>query len=188
MRVIGIVLMGLLVLACGSEPETPAVANETASTSKPAANQAPVVRDVHLQPEAPTVGDKTRRQVVEEVAARSVAAAEQREIKIECTGTHPGPIFVEGDPGQLASAVANQAPVVRDVHLQPEAPTVGDTVTLSIKTMDPDNDRLDLRVEWFRNGHLVQNGPRATLATAGFRRGDQAGPDPQSEISADEVA
>ena len=47
------------------------------------------------------------RQVVEEAASRAAAAAEQREIEIECAGTDAGPIFVEGDQGQMVSAVAN---------------------------------------------------------------------------------
>ncbi|MEL7156619.1 MAG: ATP-binding protein, partial [Actinomycetota bacterium] len=46
-------------------------------------------------------------QVVQLAVERSAGAAEQRQITIRRTGSCEGPVFVDGDQGQMISAVAN---------------------------------------------------------------------------------
>ena len=72
-----------------------------------------------------------------------------------------------------ASASANRPPVIRSASLLPQRPTSGDTLILDVKTIDPDNDAIQLQVKFFRNGNLIQSSDRASLSTSGFPRGDR---------------
>ena len=72
----------------------------------------------------------------------------------------------------VAKEVTNEPPVVREVQLLPSRPTAGDTITLSIRAVDPDADSLTNSIQWFQNGRLLSEGQRTTLRTDGFQRGD----------------
>jgi hypothetical protein len=62
---------------------------------------------------------------------------------------------------------------VREARILPDAPATGDTLSIGVKSIDPDGDPLELRVEWFHNGQPVQDGAQTTLTTTGYARGDQ---------------
>ena len=86
-----------------------------------------------------------------------------------------------GEPEAPARAVSdrrvvpgtNSAPVIRSIQIVPAQPTVGDQLSLNLQVSDPDGDRLETTIEWFRNGRTFQAGDSAIVSTVGFTRGDQ---------------
>jgi len=93
-------------------------------------------------------------------------------LALGCGGEPEAPAAATEPTTTTSDQSANQAPVIRSAGLMPSSPYAGDTLTLGIKAIDPDGDRIDLTVEWFRNGQPVQKSSRATLETRGFVRGD----------------
>ena len=84
----------------------------------------------------------------------------------------------ETSPGdsQARTSVApenNRPPVIRSLQLVPDKPTAGASISVNLKAIDPDGDRLETHVEWFRNGQSHQSGSAVSMQTTGFSRGDQ---------------
>ncbi|MBW2416221.1 MAG: hypothetical protein JRG76_17110 [Deltaproteobacteria bacterium] len=99
-------------------------------------------------------------------------------VALACGGSDAVPEDSAGSSRANRSAQAppshdNAPPVVDSVELAPETPGVGDTMSVAIRALDPDGDRIDIEVEWYRNGALEQSGPQTRLATNAFRRGDR---------------
>ena len=99
-------------------------------------------------------------------------------VALACGGGEPAPD--ESAESSRANRTAqappsheNEAPVFDSVALAPEAPGVGDTMSVSVRALDPDGDRIQIEVEWYRNGSLEQSGPQTRLATRDFQRGDR---------------
>ena len=102
---------------------------------------------------------------------RVLALAAMAALTLSC-GADPEP--GEGAPAQPGTTrPGNRPPVIGSVKLVPPQPTSGDTITLDIKTMDPDNDAITLHVEFFRNGNRVQSSDQVSLSTFGFPLGDR---------------
>ena len=102
---------------------------------------------------------------------RVLALAAMAALTLSCGGD-PEPQAARPARPQ-ASGSANRAPVIRSANLMPQQPTSGDTLTLDIKTMDPDHDAIQLQVTFFRNGNPIQSSDRVSLSTSGFPRGDR---------------
>ncbi len=88
-------------------------------------------------------------------------------------GSDPEPNSGAAAPQARVAPEGNREPVIRSMRIVPAAPTVGDPLALNLKAIDPDGDKLDTQIEWFRNGRSFQSGDAATLDTRGFVRGDQ---------------
>ncbi len=67
----------------------------------------------------------------------------------------------------------NKAPVISSVELVPDSPGVGDVLSVAVRAMDPDGDRVEIEVDWYRNGELEQSGTQKRLVTQDFRSGDR---------------
>ena len=103
---------------------------------------------------------------------RAIVVALLAGLVISCGGD-PEPQGAGPSASREVRAPANQPPIIRSVQILPLEPSVGDTLTLVIKSMDPDGDRLDIGVDWLRNGQPVEPGAHTTLQTQGFARGDR---------------
>lgn len=88
-----------------------------------------------------------------------------------CGGEEPAPSKpAKSKPAQTSG---NGAPVISSVRFVPDSPGVGDVLSLAIRTIDPDGDRLEIEVDWYRNGSVEQSGRQTRLDTAGFKPGDR---------------
>ena len=67
----------------------------------------------------------------------------------------------------------NKAPVISSIELVPDSPGVGDVLSVEVRAMDPDGDRVEIEVDWYRNGELEQSGTQTGLVTQDFRSGDR---------------
>ncbi len=99
-------------------------------------------------------------------------------VLLACGGGDPVPDARARDSGAKRAAKAppsheNKAPIFSSVGLAPDSAGVGDTMSVSVRAMDPDGDRINIEVEWYRNGALEQSGPQTRLATSAFQRGDR---------------
>ncbi len=88
-----------------------------------------------------------------------------------CGGEAPAPS--KPAKSQPARTSENGAPVISSVRFVPDSPGVGDVLSVAIRAIDPDGDRLEIEVDWYRNGSLEQSGSETRIDTAGFERGDR---------------
>lgn len=88
-----------------------------------------------------------------------------------CGGEEPAPS--KSAKSMPARTSANGAPVISSVRLVPDSPGVGDVLSVAIRAIDPDGDRLEIEVDWYRNGSIEQSGRQTRLDTAGFNPGDR---------------
>jgi hypothetical protein len=88
-----------------------------------------------------------------------------------CGGEQPPPS--KSEESTLARTSGNGAPVISSVRFVPDSPGVGDVLSVAIRTIDPDGDRLEIEVDWYRNGSVEQSGRESRLDTAGFNPGDR---------------
>ena len=58
----------------------------------------------------------------------------------------------------------NKAPVISSIELVPDSPGVGDVLSVEVRAMDPDGDRVEIEVDWYRNGELEQSGTQTGLS------------------------
>lgn len=72
-----------------------------------------------------------------------------------------------------AASAENQAPVLSSARLTPREPVVGEALSLSVRVVDLDGDNVQVEVDWYRNGRVVESGSSTTLDTSSFSRGDQ---------------
>ncbi len=66
----------------------------------------------------------------------------------------------------------NSPPVISAVEISPEAPVIADGLTASVQVKDPDRDSIDLEIEWYRNGVLLDVEEQA-IAPFTFVKGDR---------------
>lgn len=74
---------------------------------------------------------------------------------------------------KAARTSGNRAPVIDSVRFVPDAPGVGDVLSVAVRAIDPDGDRIDVEVDWYRNGSIEQSGPETRLETEDFNPGDR---------------
>lgn len=103
---------------------------------------------------------------------RSMSVALLACLALSCGGD-PDPGAQQDSAAGAAAPTGNVAPVLREAELAPRTAGSGDTLSLSVKTYDEDGDDVNLGVEWYRNGELIQQGKDTTLQTFGFPRGDR---------------
>jgi hypothetical protein len=87
-----------------------------------------------------------------------------------CGGEEPAP---QQSAKPKARVSNNRAPVIDSVRFVPEEPGVGDVLSVAIRALDPDGDRLDIEVDWYRNGSIELSGPATRLETGDFNQGDR---------------
>ena len=86
-----------------------------------------------------------------------------------------------GDDAVLSSAAAggtlpdasNREPVITSVAILPQAPGAGRSLSVSLKTHDPEGARLQVEYTWYRNDQLAQRGASTTLPASLTKRGDR---------------
>lgn len=81
--------------------------------------------------------------------------------------------MVEGTPFTSGPfVVANSAPVVSHLAIEPESVSPGVRVQARADLSDADGDMIRVSYRWWKNDALVQDGDEADLDTNGFLRGD----------------
>lgn len=195
-RATGLGLVGALCFACG-----PDAAGSGAETSAMAAashdggrNQAPVIRNLHLEPAQPSVGDTLR-------AVASVADAEGDDVSLSYDWEIDGePEIASGAEMDLSSAspgatiqvtahandgiedgeavtaivvVIDRAPVLNGVALEPTRQVhPGDAIRVMPTGSDPDGQPVDFRAEWLVNGETTAE-TGLSFSSEGLKQGDR---------------
>ena len=197
-----ITLGAVFALGCGAETEVPKpsgrplvaapVAAQTDSEDV-AANQAPVVERVRLDPQTPmpgsevTVqfeafdpdGDAVRTQIVWRVDGREIDRGEHRQIAI---GNERKGAVIEAEvtafdgkgesaPARASVSVGNQLASIDAVYLEPRDVWAGIKVQAKPQASDPDGDSVRFEFQWSVDGRVVAEGD--TFDTTGLRRGDE---------------
>ena len=89
-------------------------------------------------------------------------------------GGDPAPEPEVTTPSEPASAApGDEAPLIESLELEPREPRTGESIALVIKASDPEGAKIDLAVDWYRNGQLAEQEGMTRLDTSGFRRGEQ---------------
>lgn len=179
----------------GDEPAATAQAPAQEPALPAAANQAPVVERVALDPRDPVVGQTIRATVqasdangdpvrmfyswsvngtiVEVGASPAFLPKELRSgdrVAVEVVASDGR---LESDPARAWVSAANRAPFIRVVTTAPGDPTrPGQDLEAQVDAEDPDGDPLQLEYTWFVNGESQGRGEK-TLATDRLRRGDK---------------
>jgi len=71
------------------------------------------------------------------------------------------------------NAGANGAPVLDSATLSPSNASAGDALAVEIRVEDPDDDRLTMTYEWYRNGELVPELHDSYAPAGSFARGER---------------
>lgn len=79
---------------------------------------------------------------------------------------------IEGAPVAADAVVANAAPQVTQLLLEPSEVRVGDRVHLEVTGSDLDEDPIEYRFRWWRNNSEVADGDVSELDTNEFAKGD----------------
>jgi len=74
---------------------------------------------------------------------------------------------------QLAADPDNAPPVVESVHVEPQEPVPGDTLTATAVAVDPDGDPLRLFYSWSVNGQVMDVGSSAAFKPGKLGSGDR---------------
>lgn len=157
-------------------------------------NARPVVTDLSLSPQDPTVEDEVRAHVtafddddddltfryewqvggeplpdLETDTLPAGAFAKGQEIRLRVT---PFDGRDWGEPVASDSLVAlNSPPRILSVALDPTEPRIGETVTATVEAVDPDEDPVTLHYEWWVRGAIVQEGESPVLGAEHFDKG-----------------
>lgn len=67
----------------------------------------------------------------------------------------------------------NEPPEISKVAIEPSDAGASDALTLEIVARDPDRDDVDLTIEWYRNGELVDGLDEPSVPAETFSRGDR---------------
>lgn len=70
------------------------------------------------------------------------------------------------------SALGNQRPQIQSVTIDPENPTVQDTVQVLVEVTDPDGDDISLNYTWLVNGEPVGDSDETLVGAKFFQKGD----------------
>jgi hypothetical protein len=186
-----------LCAACGGDetraPESGAAPGGEAPAAA-AANAAPRVERLRLEPAEPLPGDRVRAIATVRdpdgdrltqgfrwrVAGRELAesgseielgpAAKGDEVEVWVTASDGR---AESEPAYAAVRVANRRPVLENVALQPVGSVLpGQPAVATPLARDPDGDELAFRYRWTLNEEEVPGQEEATFPTAGLRPGD----------------
>jgi hypothetical protein len=157
-------------------------------------NEAPVIRNLHLEPAQPSVDDTVR-------AVASVADAEGDEVslsyeweidgepelgsgaEIELSTASPGSTvqvtarandgIADGEPVTASAVLIDRPPVLNAVAIEPTRQIYpGDTITVMPTATDPDGQPVDYRIEWLVNGEPA-SGTAPSFSSEGLRQGDR---------------
>jgi hypothetical protein len=187
-----------LLAACGGS-DAPAPTGRSmsapASASSAAANQAPQVERVTLEPREPLAGTSVTaraqatdpdgdavslqyvwtfdgQRVAERGSSLAVPESARKGVAIEVEVTaHDG--RVGSQPAVAAGRVGNRAPHLESVKLEPaEGVKVGGELVAVPLAEDPDGDGLRFATSWRVNGRAVE-GSGERFSTAGLKRGDR---------------
>jgi hypothetical protein len=72
-----------------------------------------------------------------------------------------------------AGSSENEAPRIQSAQVVPSTASAADSIAVEIHVDDPDNDRLTMTYEWYRNGELVPDQRDANVSAGTFARGDR---------------
>lgn len=72
-----------------------------------------------------------------------------------------------------AAGAGNRAPEIVSAALEPSPAGASDPLTVVVVAKDADRDRVDLTIEWYRNGELVPDLADTHAPAASFARGDR---------------
>jgi len=79
---------------------------------------------------------------------------------------------MEGAPSHAEARVGNTPPEVQSLELEPGDPRVGALIKANVVGVDADDDPVEYRYRWLRNGNEIYDGEANSLDTAHFTRGD----------------
>ncbi len=199
MRIIGWIATALLVaggLACGGSDET-AVRAAPAQVDRPttsAANRAPVIRSVRLDPATPSAGDRVNALVAVEdkdgdpielvftwrISGRVVPNGEAYLDLKSVTKHDQIEVEVKASDGKLSSEavkagaqIQNRRPVVVGIAVSPQPEVLpGETLVATAQAQDPDGDPVEYSYRWRVNAEL-QTHTGDSFETDGLVKGDE---------------
>lgn len=187
-----------LLAGCGGEPPAPSGRSMSApaAATSAAANQAPRIEHVALDPAAPRAGgdvvarvqavdpdgDAVELQFVWTVGGRRVAARGASlqvpaqadkdlliEVEVTARDGHAG-----SEPVTASARVGNRPPELLGVRIEsPEDVKVGTELVAVADGRDGDGDAVAFRYRWRVNGRLVEGSEGERFPTAALARGDQ---------------
>jgi hypothetical protein len=70
------------------------------------------------------------------------------------------------------SGAVNEAPTIESAELTPDPASAADSLTVEVRALDPDRDRLTTAIEWFRNGEAIEGLHDVAAPSGTFNRGD----------------
>lgn len=92
-------------------------------------------------------------------------------IALACGGGESTPDEITG-PTEPADLQENRPPYVEAIAISPEEPSAEDALSLGLRVIDPDRDRLSMEVVWYRNGSVYDDSNRESIDPGEFQRGD----------------
>ena len=103
-------------------------------------------------------------------AARSLASATAAALICFACGGDPATSDAEPD---AEAPVANRAPNLGRIMLEPQNPTRADVLSLMVEVNDPERDAVEIQADWFRNGILLKSGSELKLPASQLQQGDE---------------
>jgi hypothetical protein len=76
-------------------------------------------------------------------------------------------------PRERSADAPNREPRIAALAISPSEPTPDDVIAVRLEALDPDQDALEIEVEWYVNGALVTAGPELELEAVPLARGDE---------------
>ncbi len=195
MRAKALATLGLLLAACGSEPD-PGAATSRGETDGTPSNHPPRLAALSIAPDEPTPEDRIRVELEatdpdrDELAVEiewyvngvALEAAESREFPegLELSRGDEVYALVSVDDGETRVShesprvtVRNRPPRVTSLRLLPDEPTGADNLMAVVEATDPEGDALEFVYRWWRNGALIPGQTGPTLAPQQFHRRDE---------------
>jgi hypothetical protein len=195
MRRIGAAFLGILLAGCGGEPPPTAEFALPPDSASSDQNGPPEIRSARLTPEEPSREETIRL----ELDARD---PDRDGLDVQVTWIRNGAVLRSGPsltlpanelyPGDYIRArvrvsdgrsedvaetggvtVRNLAPHVTSIRIQPDTLSATDSALALVEAVDPEEDEIEYRFRWIRNGNTIpgQDGP--TLEAGLVRRGDE---------------
>ena len=195
MHRIAAVLLGGLLAACGAEaPETQ---GESRPQGEPRAhrNQSPEIVSLRLIPAEPSRQETVRLQLDARDPDRDALAVQVTWIRnntvyrsgpartLSGEGLSPGDVLfarvrvTDGQSEDVAETqrirVRNLSPRVTSVRVEPETVTATESVMAITEAVDPEQDEIEYRFRWLRNGSEIKGQTGAILEPGVVHRGEE---------------
>ena len=173
---------------------SPACGKKEKDVGKTAGNHPPVAKAVKVEPAAPSGQDTLKASVEgqdadgdqitysyqwllngnaitgetrEEISAQGFSPEDKIAVRVTPADGKEEGKPVASDPVQ----VKNSPPIITQVNITPDPANITSTLKAEVVGADPDNDRIDLSFQWFKDGNEIPGQTGGTLDPSFLEKG-----------------